>query len=76
MVLLAGDASHSQLKKVERTLENRSIPRSRLGTRAILGAAVGRAPVSAVAVTGASFAKQVQLKLDLLAGGVSDEAEE
>ena len=76
MVLLAEDVSGPQLKKVERTLENRSIPTAKLGTRAILGAAVGRAPVSAVAVTGGSFARQVQRKLDPQAERAPDGVEE
>jgi len=76
LVLMAGDAAGPQARKVERTLENRPIPRAVLGDRAILGAAVGRAPVSAVAVTGASLAEQIRRKLDLASDGVPDDAEE
>jgi hypothetical protein len=42
----------------------------------MLGAAVGRGPVSAVAVTGASFADQIRLKLGMDGGEVPGEAEE
>ena len=65
LILMAADASDGQLDKVRRTMMNRPIPRATLGDRAILGTAVGRAPVSVVAVTGASFAKQVQRLLGL-----------
>ena len=76
LILMADDASSGQLDKVRRTLMNRPIPRANLGDRAILGAAVGRAPVSVVAVTGASFAEQIQRMLDTPGGGVPCEAEE
>ena len=74
--LMAEDASDPQLKKIRRTLKSRPIPWGSLGDRAILGAAVGQGPVSAVAVTGASLAKQVRLKLELGGGRVQVEAEE
>jgi len=63
LVLLAGDASEAQLKKIERTLRARPIPRARLGDRTTLGAAVGLAPLSAVAVTNAPLAEQVVAEL-------------
>lgn len=63
LVLMAEDASASQLDKVRRTLVNRPIPRATLGDRAMLGAAVGRSPVSVVAVTDPSFAKGIAAKL-------------
>lgn len=69
VVLMAGDASSVQLDKIRSALRNRPIPRGTLGDRAMLGAAVGRGPVSAVAVTAASFAERLR---DLL--GLSDEA--
>ena len=76
LILMAEDASSPQLQKVRRTLKNRPVPWGSLGDRAILGAAVGRAPVSAVAVTSASFADQIQLKLGVDGSGVPGEAEE
>ena len=67
VVLFAGDASPAQLGKIERTLKDRSIPTARVGDRETLGAAVGLAPLSAVAVTNASLAEQVVAELgDLL----------
>ena len=67
VVLLARDASPAQLGKIARTLKDRSIPAARVGNRETLGAAVGLAPLSAVAVTNASLAEQVVAELsDLL----------
>jgi len=66
-VLLAGDASQVQLDKIGRTLHERAVPRARFGDRDALGAAVGLAPLSAVAVTSAPLAEQVVAELgDLL----------
>lgn len=68
VVLLAVDASPAQLDKIARTMNERSIPMARLGDRAMLGAAVGLAPLSAVAVTNASLAERVVAELgDMLA---------
>ena len=58
-MLLAQDASEVQLDKVLKILRHRGIPRVTLGSRAELGAAVGAAPLSAVAVTDESFASQL-----------------
>lgn len=63
LVLKATDASRVQLSKIEGTLGDRSIPQGYLGDRAALGAAVGRGPVSAVAVTQASFADELARRL-------------
>lgn len=63
VVLLARDASPMQLKKMTRTLNDRSIPTALIGDRDTLGAAVGRAPLSAVAVTNASLAGRVVAEL-------------
>ena len=63
LVLLAGDASPGQLDKIRRTLSERSIRSARLGDRDTLGAAVGLAPLSAVAVTDASLADRVVAEL-------------
>ncbi len=64
LILMAGDASPAQLDKIRRLVENRSIPRAVLGDRATLGAAVGAGPVSAVAVTVATFAEELRRKLE------------
>jgi ribosomal protein L7Ae-like RNA K-turn-binding protein len=70
LILMAEDASRVQLDKIRRLVENRSIPRAILGDRATLGAAVGAGPVSAVAVTAATFADELQRKL----GPIDDDA--
>ena len=67
LVLMATDASGVQLDKVRKTLRDRAIPQVVLGDRDALGAALGMAPVSAVAVTNASFAGRL---LEELAGVV------
>lgn len=59
LVLLARDASSIQQQKVLRLLEHRETPRASVGSRVDLGAAIGSAPVSAIAITGESFAGQV-----------------
>ena len=66
LVLLAGDASRTQLDKIQTTLHERPIPQAHLGDRSALGAAVGLAPVSAVAVTSAPLAERVMAELDAL----------
>jgi len=63
LILMAGDASGVQLQKIQGVLKHRPIPWGTLGDRATLGAALGRGPVSAVAVTAESFARAIQNKL-------------
>ena len=63
LVLLAQDASQVQRDKVLKLLRHRETPRVVLGSRAELGAAVGSAPVSALAVTEAGFANQLVSQL-------------
>ena len=57
-------------------MKNRPIPRGTLGDRATLGAAVGRGPVTAVAVTAASFAEQLWARLGADGAEEEHEAEE
>ncbi len=59
LVLMAGDASRVQLDKIRKELSNRPIPQVILGDRATLGAAIGKAPVAAVAVTDESLAARL-----------------
>jgi len=59
LVLVAGDASPVQLKKVEGIASQKGIPTVVLGDRGVLGAAVGEPPLSAVAVTDAGFAHRL-----------------
>jgi ribosomal protein L7Ae-like RNA K-turn-binding protein len=76
LVLLAADASRAQIDKVQRTLAGRpEVPHAMFGDRDALGAALGVAPVTAVAVTHAALAGQMRAELDgagsvLVAAGV------
>jgi ribosomal protein L7Ae-like RNA K-turn-binding protein len=63
LVLPAGDASIARLDKVRRIVERCSVPQASLGDRAGLGAAVGKGPISAVAVTSAALADRVLAEL-------------
>ena len=76
MILMAGDASSVQLEKIRTTLHDRAIPQAVLGDRDMLGAAVGLAPLSAVAVTSVSLAERLLTELDGPSGeGKKDESE-
>lgn len=57
-VLLAGDQSPTQGRKLLPLLEARGIPHAACLTRADIGAATGRGPVSAVGFTDSSFARR------------------
>lgn len=63
LVVLAGDAAPGQLHKLEGLLANRDVPVRWMDRQDDLGAAVGRAPVSAVAVMKRSFAEQLLSRL-------------
>jgi ribosomal protein L7Ae-like RNA K-turn-binding protein len=63
LILMAGDASSVQLDKIRTTLYDRTIPQAVLGDRNTLGAAVGLAPLSAVAVTNRSLADKLVAEL-------------
>lgn len=76
LILMAGDASSVQLKKIRTTQDDGSIPRVTLGDRATLGAAVGMAALSAVAVTEASFAARLVEELSGSVDGSSTDAVE
>lgn len=76
LILFATDASSVQLEKIRTTLHDRSIPRAVLGDRNALGAAVGLARLSAVAITDGSLADRLAAELMEPAGeGESDEVE-
>ena len=64
LVLMAGDASSVQMDKVRKALKDRPIPQVILGDRATLGAAIGKAPLAAVAVTDESLAARLLRDLD------------
>lgn len=63
LVLTAEDASSVQLDKIRKTMRDRAIPQAILGDRDALGAAVGVASLSAVAVTDDSFAERLLAEL-------------
>ena len=64
LILMAEDASSVQLKKLRTTRDDGSIPRVTLGDRATLGAALGMAELSVVAVTQASLANRLVEELE------------
>lgn len=57
-VLLAEDGSPTQHRKLVPLLEAKGVPYRILLDQERLGAAIGRAPVSAVGLTGQSFARR------------------
>lgn len=75
-ILMAGDASDVQLDKIRQLLKNRAVPWGILGDRTTLGAAVGRGPVSAVAITAPSLAEALQRVLENGRVGESETLEE
>lgn len=64
LILMAEDASSVQMKKIRTMQDDGSIPRVTLGDRATLGAALGMAELSVVAVTQASFANRLIEELE------------
>lgn len=56
---MALDASPVQVKKIEGWIGKRAVPRVDLGDRVQLGAAVGEAPLSALAVTDRRLAGEI-----------------
>lgn len=59
LVVVAEDGSETQIRKVVPLLRARDVPWGKLGTKLELGAAVGSGSLTMVAVTAASFAKQL-----------------
>jgi ribosomal protein L7Ae-like RNA K-turn-binding protein len=59
LVLMARDASGVQMDKIKKTLVKRPIPHAVLGDRSTLGAAIGKGPTSAIAVTDESLANRL-----------------
>ena len=76
LIVVAEDASGVQLEKIRTTLHDRSIPWGILGDRGTLGAAIGFAELSALAVTDGSLAKRLAAQLDVAAGEVGSDAVE
>lgn len=59
VVLTAGDASETQLDKILGLARKREVPHRVVADRNALGAALGSASVSAVAVTNPTLAEQI-----------------
>lgn len=57
-VLLAADGSPTQHRKLTPLMEAKGVPYRTLLDQERLGAAVGRGPISAIGVTGQSFARR------------------
>jgi ribosomal protein L7Ae-like RNA K-turn-binding protein len=76
LVLFATDASGVQLDKIRTTMRDRAIPQVTLGDRDTLGAAVGLAPLSAVAVTDRALAERLVVEIDRSLGEGSMDAVE
>lgn len=74
--IVASDASENSRRRLVPVLEARGVPHAVAFDRDRLGAAVGRAPLSAVGVTSASFAGRVRdlVGHDSSAGAVKDRA--
>ena len=64
--IVAEDTSDNSLDKLLPLLEKRGLPHVVAFTRDELGAAVGRAPLSAVGITDANFAEQLRTALSQL----------
>jgi ribosomal protein L7Ae-like RNA K-turn-binding protein len=64
LIVVAGDASPVQLKKIESIIRKRAVPRVVLGDRVLLGAAVGEPPLSALAVIDTGLAEQILRRLE------------
>jgi ribosomal protein L7Ae-like RNA K-turn-binding protein len=65
LVLIAGDASSTQVAKVRTTMHDKAIPQVILGDRNTLGAALGLGPLTAVAVTSGSLAEKLVRELEV-----------
>ena len=59
LVLIAGDASAAQVKKIAGLLEHRPVPQRQVGGQDELGSALGAGPLSAVAITLQNFAERM-----------------
>lgn len=65
LVLIAGDASSTQVDKVRTTMHDKAIPQVVLGDRNTLGGALGLGPLTAVAVTSDSLAEKLVRELEV-----------
>lgn len=60
LVLIARDGSEQQKQKILGPVARHGVPYLEISERASLGAAVGRGPLTAIAVTDASFASEIE----------------
>jgi ribosomal protein L7Ae-like RNA K-turn-binding protein len=63
LVLYAGDASETQLAKIEKLVGARGVRSLRVADRELLGAALGGPPLTAVAVTDEPMAEELARRL-------------
>ena len=76
LVLIAEDASAGQQKKLLPLLENSGVPHHVWGTRAELGGAIGAGLSSAVAITQAPLAAEIERRMADDAAAVGNEGSE
>ncbi len=62
-MILAEDGSETQRRKILPLADARAVPWVMLGGQAELGAALGAGPLTAVAVTGPGFARELRDRL-------------
>jgi len=75
LIVMAEDASDTQLDKIRSTIHNRTIPQVILGDRNTLGAAIGGPPLAALAVTNPSLAARLLEELSPEQGAAPGESE-
>jgi ribosomal protein L7Ae-like RNA K-turn-binding protein len=63
LVLLAEDGSEVQRQKLVPLAQRRGVPVRTLGSRAELGAVLGRGPLAAVVVTRPRFAEELETRI-------------
>lgn len=71
--VVAADASENSRNKLVPLLDARHIPYAVVGERETLGAAIGKAPVSALGITDRKFASRVREMLSEPQGGTETE---
>lgn len=75
LVILAQDGSETQRTKVDPLAAASGVPQRVFGTRADLGAALGGAPVTAIAVTGRRFAEELLERIGSAEGACGRKAQ-
>lgn len=67
LVLMADDASPTQLAKIDGWIRSGDVPARRIGGRSEIGAALGAGPLSVVGVTERGFSRRILEELDAAA---------